>query len=367
LNTEQLFLRGQGRLTLFDGLWEQILGVSFTNHDRENQDRPDPHNPFPFSGSFNGKKVKVDWQNNLSPYQGHTLTFGIATEEESMEAQSPVSDLSRKTARTTGYYLQDHFGLGEILFLSGGIRLDDHSNFGSKITGRGTAALVFDTLGTKLKGNYGTGFKAPSLSQLFDNRFNTVQFVFNNPYLHPEESRSWDLGMEQSFWNDQLALGATYFDSEFTHLIQFSQVDSHKFQLINIAKAEAKGWEIFMALTPLEGFTVRGDYTQTRTQDKKTGEPLPRRPEHKAAINANYYFLGKANLHLQVLYVGGRQDLGGIHLSSYVLANLAASYDLTDNFQVFARVNNLLDKQYQEVFGFGSPGVSGFGGIEFSF
>jgi vitamin B12 transporter len=367
LDTQQLFVRGQGQLTLFDGLWEQILGVSFTSHDRENKDRPDPRNPFPFPGSFNGEKVKVDWQNNLSPYQGHTLTFGIATEEESMEAQSPLSDLMRKTARTTGYYLQDHFGLSEILFLGGGIRLDNHSRFGSKVTGRATAALVFDTLGAKLRGSYGTGFKAPSLSQLFDNRFNTAQSKFNNPNLNPEESQSWDIGLEHSFWNDQLAWGATYFSNKFTHLIQFSQVAPHKFQLINIAKAEAKGWEVFIALTPLEGFSVRGNYTLTRTQDKQTGKPLLRRPEHKAAINANYHFLGRANIRLQVLYVGSRQDLGDVHLPSYALANLAASYDLADNFQVFARINNLFDKHYQEVFGFGSPGVSGFGGIELSF
>lgn len=367
LDTQQLFLRGQGLLTLFNGLWEQILGISFTSHNKENKDQPDLHNPFPFPGTFNGEKVKVDWQNNLSPYQGHTLTFGIATEEESMEAQSPVSNLMRKTARTTGYYLQDHFGLGKILFLNGGVRLDNHSRFGSKLTGRATAALVFDSISAKLKGSYGTGFKAPSLSQLFDDRFNTAQSKFNNPHLGPEESQSWDMGVEHSFWNDQIAWGVTYFDNKFTGLIQFSQVAPDNFQLINIAKAEAKGWEIFIGLTPLEGFTVRGDYTLTRTQDKQTGERLLRRPEHKAAINANYHFLGRANIRLQVLYVGSRQDLGDVHLPSYALANLAVSYDLTDNFQLFARINNLLDKQYQEVFGFGTPGISGFGGVELSF
>jgi vitamin B12 transporter len=59
--------------------------------------------------------------------------------------------------------------------------------------------------------------------------------------------------------------------------------------------------------------------------------------------------------------------LGDVHLPSYALANVAVSYDLTDNFQLFARINNLLDKQYQEVFGFGTPGISGFGGVELSF
>ncbi|ADE14226.1 TonB-dependent receptor [Nitrosococcus halophilus Nc 4] len=371
LDTEQLFLRGQGRLTLFEGLWEQMLGISFTHHDRENKDRPDPQNPFPFPGAFKGEKVKVDWQNNVYLSRSHTLTLGITTEEERLEIESPTSTLPRKTAHTTGYYLQEQLDLWDRLFLTGGVRLDDHNRFGSKITGRVTAALVLDPLGTKLRGSYGTGFRAPSLSELFDDRFNTTtmdtRFEFNNPDLDPEESESWEIGVEQSLWSDQLVLGAAYFDNEFTDLIQFSQVASDKFQLINIAEAEARGWEVFMALTPLEGLTLRGDYTQMRTKDRQTGEFLVRRPEHKAAVNVNYHFLGKANFHLQVLYVGSRQDVGNIPLSSYTVVNLAASYDLTDNFQLFARVNNLLDKQYQEVFGFGTPGLSGFGGVKLSF
>lgn len=367
LDTQQLFLRGQGQLNLFNGLWAQILGISFTHYDRENQDWPDILNPSPFPGVFHGEKIKLDWQNNLFLYPGHTLTLGIATEEERMKTQSPISDLAQKTARTTGYYLQDQFNAGEILFLRGGIRLDNHSHFGSKVTEQASATLLFDPLGIKLRGSYGTGFKAPSLSQLFDDRFNTDQLTFNNPNLGPEESRSWDIGIEQSLWNDQLTWGATYFNNQFKHLIQLSQVGPVQFELINIAQAEAKGWEIFIAFSSLEGLTLRGDYTLTRTEDKQTGEPLLRRPEHKAAISTNYHFLGNANLHLQVLYVGRRGDVGGISLPGYVLANLAGSYRLTNNFRLFARVNNLFDQHYQEVFGFGTPGLSTFGGVELSF
>ncbi|ADJ28594.1 TonB-dependent receptor plug domain-containing protein [Nitrosococcus watsonii] len=374
LDSQQLFLRGQGHLTLFDNLWEQILGVSFTHHDRENQNRPDPQNPFPFPGSFKGEKIKVDWQHNLRFSKEHTLTFGFAWEEASMEAQSPGSNLPRKSVDTKGYYLQDQLSFWDKLFLTGGIRLDDHSIFGSKITGRTTAALVFDGLGLTLRGSYGTGFKAPTLTQLFDERFNTTQddrntpqLEYNNPDLSPEMSRSWDIGVEQSFWNDEGAVGVTYFDNELTDLIQFSQVAADNFQLINIDAAKIRGWEIFMNLTPLEELTLRGNYTQMHTQDEKTGQPLVRRPERKAGFNANYRFLSKGNLHLQVVYVGHRQDVGGIPLPSYTVVNAAISYEVTNYFQLFARANNLLDKQYQEVFGFGTPGISGFGGIEFSF
>ncbi len=370
LNAQQLYTRGQGQLTAFDGQWEQILAVSFTKYHRVNQDQPDPNNPFPLPGTFDGEKVKVAWRNNLHFVKDHLFTFGIATEEESMEIESPSSNLPSKSARTTGYYLQDQWSRWDKLFITGGVRLDDHSRFGAQVTGRVTAALVFDRFGTKFRGSYGTGFKAPSLSQLFDDRFNNivkgVKFEFSNPNLGPEKSESWDIGVEQFLWNKRLSLGVTYFDNDLTDLIQFQQVTPDKFQLINVAKAQVTGWEVVIALAPFEGLTLRGDYTEMQAKNKQTEEFLLRRPHHKAAFNANYQFLDKGNVHFQVIYVGNRQDVGNIRLSGYVLANLAVSYDFTENFQLFARVNNLWDEHYEEVFGFGTPGISGFGGVKFS-
>lgn len=371
LNAQQLYTRGQGRLTAFDGQWEQILAVSFTKYHRVNEDQPDPNNPFPFPGAFDGEKVKVAWRNNLRFVKNHLLTFGIATEVERMEVESPGSNLPRKGVRTTGYYLQDQWSLWDKLFITGGVRLDDHSRFGAQVTERVTAALVLDRFGTKFRGSYGTGFKAPSLSQLFDDRFNSivkgVKFEFNNPNLGPEESESWDIGIRQFLWDKRLSLDVTYFNNELTHLIQFQQVDPDKFQLINIAAAQVTGWEVVITLTPFEGLTLQGDYTEMQAKNKQTEEFLVRRPQHKAAFNANYQFLDKGNAHFQVLYVGNRQDVGNIRLPGYVLANLAISYNINENFQLFARVNNLWDAQYQEVFGFGAPGISGFGGVKFSF
>ena len=57
----------------------------------------------------------------------------------------------------------------------------------------------------------------------------------------------------------------------------------------------------------------------------------------------------------------------------YFVLNLAASYDLVRNrgyinkVQVWARLNNLLDERYQEVYGYTSPGFSMLAGLRVIF
>jgi vitamin B12 transporter len=85
-------------------------------------------------------------------------------------------------------------------------------------------------------------------------------------------------------------------------------------------------------------------------------------------------FLSKGNIDLGIIYVGRREDQGfstfpatRVELPSYTVVNLAASYDLNSHLQMFGRVENLLDKDYEEVLGFGAPGITGYGGIRLSY
>jgi vitamin B12 transporter len=369
-DTEQLLVRGQGQLSLFNGLWEQKLGVSYTLHDRKNDNPFDLNTLFSSRSSFDGEKLKGEWQHTLYLHESNTLTFGVETEEERAKTQFihsifGIFTLPEKSADTTGYYLQDQLRLWNTFYVTAGVRLDDHSRFGEKITWRVAPALVFDATGTKLKASYGTGFKAPTLSQFFDP-------FSGNPDLKPEKSRGWDIGMEQSFWQNRLAFGGTYFDNKLTDLIDFGPAPF--FKSINIGKAETEGYELFAALTPLSDLTLRADYTRTVTEDERTGLTLLRRPGHKAGFNANLHFLGKGNIDLGITYVGRREEQDfstspatRVELPSYTVINLAASYDLNSHLQMFGRIENLLDKDYEEVLGFGAPGITGYGGIRLSY
>ena len=243
-----------------------------------------------------------------------------------------------------------------------GLRLDDHEDFGSEITFRITSAYLLEETGTKLKATYGTGFKAPTLYQLYGPPDPTYGPV-GNPDLDPEKSRGWDAGIEQEFLGDRVIIGATYFANDFEDLIEFPWGMGY----VNVSKAEAEGIELSASIRPCEDLLLRGNYTYTHTENKNTEEELLQRPKDKFGVDVNYRFGRKGNANLEVLYVGKRLDYGQVRLGGYALVNLAASYDINENLKLFGRIDNLFDRKYEEAKGFGTPGFSVFGGLKLIF
>jgi vitamin B12 transporter len=115
-------------------------------------------------------------------------------------------------------------------------------------------------------------------------------------------------------------------------------------------------------------------YTRTEARDKDTDADLLRRPKHKLTANLNYNFFKKGNLHLSLIYIGEREDeyydlltLTSTRetLPSYSLLNAAVSFNLSSNLQVFCRLDNIFDKEYEMIKGYGTPGFSVYGGVNF--
>lgn len=372
---EQLSLRSQADLTLFDNRWQQRLGVSLNKLNREVTNGIDAAHPSDLSlGTFDGRGVTVDWQHTLHLHESNSLTLGIESKEEtaksdyySESAWGPYSNPSEEhTARTTGYYLQDQLRLWDAWFTTLGVRLDDHSNFGTKATYRFTSAYSIKQTNTTVKGSYGTAFKAPSLDQLYAPGY-------GDKNLNPERSTGWDLGIEQSLPGRNITMGATYFHNDFDDLIIYNSTLN---KLGNIARATTRGVELTASVRPVDELSLRASYTYTMTKDKETGLELLRRAKNKVNVDGNYRFQKNANLTLGIIYVGSRFDTvfdpntfaaTRVKMSRYLLANLAASYDVSKNLQVFGRVDNLFDKNYEEITGYGTAGISAFGGIKVSF
>jgi vitamin B12 transporter len=352
------------------------LAFATTDNERDVKNKKDDQHPFDSErGHYDGQLIKFDWQHNIQLHKTNGLTFGLEYEEEEGKSRyywesqwGPGESLfPKKTANMKGYYIQDQIKLWDRFFATLGVRIDDHSRFGTETTYRIAPAYLIKETNTKIKGTFGTGFKAPSLYQLFappDPFFGPV----GNKDLKPEKSKGWDFGVEQELLKNRVILGATYFRNDFKDLILFEQ------GYINIAKAKTEGVELFASAKPIDDLTLRINYTYTDTEDKTTGETLIRRPKNKIGVDLNYHFLKKGNANLGVIYVGRRDDKDfsispprRVKLDQYTLVNLAASYDISKNFQLFGRVENLLDKEYEEAKGFGTPGLSFFGGMKLSF
>lgn len=380
---ESIALRTQAGLFLFDDLWEQKLGFSLTDYDRENDNKPDPLKPDDIDkSSYESTIYKIDWQNNLYLHKYNTLTLGLDYEKERANARSlgtftsygmPFSvdsEMGSKKTHTIGYFIQDQVKIWDSFFTTLGFRIDDHNKFGSEATYRITSTYLIEPTGTKLKATYGTGFKAPTIFQLYSPDY-------GNQDLKPEEVKGWDVGLEQTFFHGKSLVTFTYFENDFENLIDTAVNETTSvFEFLNIEEAKTKGIEITASLEPTKNTTLKLSYVYTEAKDEKEDERLVRRPRDKFSLDINQRFLDKGNINLNILYVGEREDKffneatfegGRIDLSSYTLVNLAASYNVSERLRLFGRVDNLFDKEYVELWGYDTAGISGYAGAEYTF
>ncbi len=348
----QYYTRGTGHLVLFGGVLDQTLGVAYSSDRTANSD---PGSPVSFDA---GDRVKIDWQGNVRLAANETLVLGAE------HARDAISlPISAGTTIDSGY-AELQSGLGESFFDTVSIRYDDNDRFGSKVTYRVAPAYLIAETGTKLKASAGTGFKAPTLAELFQD-FPAFGF-FANPDLKPETSFGWDAGFEQALFGRSVQFGATYFRNNIDNLIDSNATFT---SYANIGRARTDGVESFVSYRPLETLTLRADYTYTEAEDEILHQELLRRPKHKASLAADWQVTGKLSLDATLLYVSSWVDtnrdgsIPRLTQPGYTTVNLAASYDLTDQFTVFGRIDNIFDQNYQNPNGFLQPGRGVFGGV----
>jgi vitamin B12 transporter len=350
----QFFTRGEAVWSVFDGRIKNYFGVNYTNHWNSN------NSPGDIAPTITtGDRVKYDWHavTQLAPF--HTVVIGAEHETETLQ----TSTLSAENVNKAGYIeLQSQFA--NRLFLVENIRQDDNDRFGTHPTFRLAPAVIVPITETKFKASYGTGFKAPTLTQLFVSfpQF----FFFANPNLKPEESIGYDAGFEQPLFNDRVRFGSTYFHNDIKNLIAPDEFFTTN---INIGKATTEGTENFVTAAITDRVRVRADYTFTRTVDVTTGLELLRRPKEKWSANIIWNPIDPLTVSATVLHIGsfidGNRDFSIPRLlaPAYTIVNLAADYVINDQVKIFGRVDNAFNVHYQNPTGFLQPSLGVFGGI----
>lgn len=361
-DNHELFTRGTAHLKLFDGLFDQTLGFGYTNYRRRFFD-PNPatlafgNDP----GYFRGDRTKIEYQGNVDLTAGQIVTIGAEHERDTIDDSSPATGAYSNNAGLV--QLASNFG--PRFFNTASLRYDSNSQFGGKTTYRIAPAIILPETDTTFRGSVGTGFKAPTLDQLFDS-FPAFGF-FANPHLVPETSFGWDAGVEQRLFNRRVTVGATYFHNEIKNLINFNDTFT---TLINVGYATTYGVESFVSYKPWDVLSLRADCTYTVARNDVTGTALTRRPKHKASLNASWQVTERASLSATVLYVGPWIDsnrsgtMAGLVSSRYTVINIAGSYDLGHGVTAFARIDNLTDRRYQDPIGFLHQGLGVFGGVK---
>jgi vitamin B12 transporter len=340
----------------FDGLLDQTVGIAYSNI------KSTGFSPDNGPSENAGNRIKADWQGAIRLADQEHLILGAEHQKDAIS--QPISaDINI----SSGYAeLQSRFG--ESFFDTVAIRYDDNDHFGSKVTYRVAPVYTLKQSGTKIKASVGSGFKAPTLEDLFQS---FPPFFFSNPTLRPETSTGYDFGVEQSLFEDTLQFGATYFRNVFKNLISSSADFT---TLVNVGRAHSDGMEGFIAYRPFTAYSVRLDYTFTEAFDDNANTELLRRPKHKATLRNTWHATEQLSLDGTILYTGswvdGNRDftnLEPLHAPGFTTVNIAANFDVNKNMAVYARINNLFDRRYEDPIGFLQPHIGAFAGVKVKF
>jgi len=290
----------------------------------------------------------------VSLFAHGTLIVGI--EHETREAR--VRDSFDRDLDIDALFVQQRWASdrGSLVL---GLRHDDHQSFGGETTWRVTGSWSWPGATgrgpTRVHSSAGSGFRAPSLNELF------FPF-FGNPALLPETSTGFDLGIERTLLDGRLRIDLTAFANDYDQLIGVGPA----FTAVNIDQANARGAELTLDWTPSVRWALGISHSFTDTENETSGLALARRPKNRSVVTFTFDPMAHLDGALTLLAVRDRIDTGGAPMDDYERLDLSLGWRLRPRLRLDLRAENLLDQDYEEVPGFGTPGLLAAIGLHWS-
>jgi vitamin B12 transporter len=315
-------------------------------HDQLNGfDADTAYNTYDIRNASLSPTLQVD----IVPNDWSFTTIGTSFDDRS--ASNPGNfDRSRSIL---GTFLNQQIDLGKFLSISGGVRYDHYSDFGDQVTYRTTLSSSVEDLASRLHTSFGTGFKAPTFNELYFPQF-------GNENLSPEKNRGFDVGLETKLLDDRVVNDLTFFRSDYSDLISFNTAD---FTAQNIESSVAKGFEESLDITVNKAITLTFGYTYTDSVNNSNDQMLPRRPLHRFTTGVVLKPIDDLTIDLLYLLVKDRIESDLTKMDDYDRLNATIRYT-GGPISPYVRIVNLFDTRYEEVTGYGTPGLSVYGGVE---
>jgi len=316
----------------------------------------DPLAPSHLTPNFDGGRTGYEYRGNTNIGLG-TFSFGLSHQIESAAfAATPDGEnpATKMEAHSSSVFSEFTEALSSNVDMSLAARIENHSMFGSGVTWRGAIAWR-PAEATVVRTSLGTGFRAPSLYELFG--------PFGNSSLDEERSVSFDLGVEHSYASGSLVKAAVFYNN-INNLIGFGA----ETYVQSPGQSTTKGVELSGEYVLSDTFGLTGSYTYTDSSDAK-GNQLKRVPEHDLALGAKVSLSPHLAMGLDVKYVAGRADDGfdPQTMPDYTVANATLNYGLNDSTDLYLRVENLFDKEYQTSAGYATSDRALYFGVRASF
>jgi vitamin B12 transporter len=265
-----------------------------------------------------------------------------------------------------GYYAEYQGDFGEQLFVTVGARYDDNDDFGTHTSYRTSIAYLISVSSgeVKLKGTYGTGFRAPSLYEISYNNGPFATPPASDTALKEESTEGFDLGF--AYYGDNgTFVELVYFDQTIEDLIDFDLIAYSGYVQLS-GDSSSTGVELSGEIPVADTWFLTGNYTYNKAEDPD-GEQRLRAPKHLANLGVSYRPQGALSFNLNIRGSYDAVDGLGVEIDDYEVVDLSARYQLMDSLEFFGRVENLLDEDYEEVPTYNTSGIAGYAGVRFSF
>ena len=309
-----------------------------------------------------GSLEKISYLGSFKHSDALQLAYGVDLETESIDDGTFDEERDQD-----GYYLEYQGGFDERFYITAGARYDDNDDFGSNTSYRISGAWLKPVAGgeLKFKGSYGTGFRAPSLYEI---AYNGGAFAFppaSLVNLDAEESEGFEFGLT---WTGDagLYLEANYFDQTVSDEIFFDLAGFSGY-LQSDGDSDSQGVELIAQWPVFESLSLSGNYTYNDTETD-AGSVRAFRPEQLANIGVNWRPLSdRLTLGLNARISRDAEDVDGSSLDDYELLDLNASFSILKGLEIYGRVENLLDEDYQEIPTYNTSERAAYAGVRYSF
>ena len=354
-----LALYGGMNFSFLDGRFRNRVAITDLDSDRKNYN---PILSFPEDFYAKGSALNLEYQGVFDITASDQLTVGAESLRTDLRTASPSPDDPNPVpvsghSRINSVYAQLQTTLLQQLTVTGGFRHDDDAEFGGHNSVKAAAAWAVLGGDTILRGNYGDGFKAPSLYELFS--------PFSNPVenLAPEIAHGWEAGADQKLLDGRGVISLVYFSRQTEDQIDFfdcfgvhsAACSQRPFgYYANIRRSRSQGVEIEAGAQLFETVHVYGNFTGMDAIDLDTGKELARRPRLMANGRVVWTPAPEWSLGASASFAGERFDdpAEAVPLGSFTVVNLFASYAVSNRLQLYARGENMLDQHYETAAGY---------------
>ena len=342
-NTDEFIGSISANFNLFDSKLQNLIFISQSDINR------DYYSKGSFSFGAEGKRELIRYQGNIEVNEFNKIAFGLESEESKVDADNSTID---------GSFLLYEFKPNSKIIISSGIRNDDHEGFGSKTTRRisGTFKPSDNLI---IRSSWGEGFKVPTI---FQSTYFCCGATSANSSIRPETSTSYDFGFELFFNEMNSNFSITYFDQDINDQINFSfGVGGYE----NIDKVNSEGFEIALDYQISKLMSLYLNYSYIDSVDGN-GSSLFYVAKDSGEAGLIYELNNSYSGSIIARYNGSESSSYG-KIDSWIRFDINGSYRLSSTNELYFRIENLLDEEYQQIFGYGTPERSGFIGLRVKF